>query len=78
MLKWDNDMIHIGTLLKKQLSAIKRGKTEFEGGIIKICTNSKDEQKEILGHSPDLADTLMMREDFFLNGRRTGKFKKMR
>lgn len=75
MLKWKGEMVDIRTLIKNHLRAIKRGKTDFEGGMIKYCTNTKEEQKEILsGDSPDFADTLMMVEDFQLSRRRKGKF----
>jgi Terminase large subunit, T4likevirus-type, N-terminal len=66
MLDWNNEKVNVKTIIAKQLRAIKRGKVDFGGGVFKLCTNSKDEQKEILGHSPDFADTLMMREYFEL------------
>ncbi len=75
-LKWKGDMKEISSLIKNQLRAIKRGKPDFEGGALKLCTNTKDEQKEILdGDSPDFADVIMMREDFELSRRRKGGFK---
>lgn len=76
MLKYRNQMVDVRTIIKNQLRAIKRGKPDFEGGALKLCTNTKEEQKEILcGDSPDFADTLMMREDFELERRRKGKFR---
>lgn len=82
MLKWNNEMIHVKELIIRQLRAIKRGKVEFEGAVnkyeggnLKLCTNTKEEQKEILGHSPDFADNFMMRMDFKFRLIRKGSFK---
>lgn len=44
--------------LKEELQAIRRINIDDDTGKFQI--NSKDEQKEILGRSPDLADALMM------------------
>lgn len=76
MLKWNNEMINIKTLISKQLRAIKRGaNVDMQGGDLKLCTNTKEEQKEILGHSPDFADNIMMREDLELRPKRSGSFR---
>jgi hypothetical protein len=70
------DTVELKVLIKNQLAAIKKGESVFEGGEKKYSTNSKDEQKEILGDiSPDLADALMMRAYFELVGKRKGKNK---
>ena len=68
-------MVLVKDIIKKELSAIKRGELEIEGGIKKHCTNTKEEQKLIIGHSPDFADNFMMREDFKFGRIRKGKFK---
>lgn len=71
-LKWKGDMMDIEFLIKRQFRAIKRGETTLEGGVAKWEINSKEDQKLILdGDSPDLWDTIMMREDFELVRRRT-------
>jgi len=44
--------------LKEELQAIRRVKIDNDTGKFEI--NSKDEQKELLGRSPDIADALMM------------------
>lgn len=76
MLDWNNDKIDIKVLIKKQLSAIKRGtNVDIQGGNIKLTVNSKEEQKEILGHSPDFADNFMMREDFEISRIRKDEFR---
>lgn len=49
--------------IKRQLRAIKRRKAEAEGA---KKVNTKEEQKAILGCSPDFADMLMMRMMFVL------------
>lgn len=73
---WNGVMVDIKILIKKQLRAIKKGMSVFEGGETKLAINDKDEQKKILnGESPDFADTMMMREAFELVPRRKGKFK---
>ncbi len=75
-LKWKGEMVDVETLIKNQLRAIKKGLADFEGGTLKLCTNTKDEQKLILdGDSPDFADNIMMREEFVLLRRRRGGVK---
>jgi len=54
-------------LIKKDLLAIKRWKTDIDG---KKQINPKEEQKNILQRSPDFADTLMMREFLGLKAQR--------
>lgn len=44
--------------LKEELQAVRRAHIDDDTG--KFAINSKDEQKEILGRSPDLADAVMM------------------
>lgn len=56
---------NIRELIKADLRAIKREKIDYER---KFTINTKEVQKEILGRSPDFADTLMMREYFVLRG----------
>lgn len=51
---WD-----IRELLKKQLRTVRRSDTDKEG---KLKIESKQQQVVTLGHSPDFADTAMMRE----------------
>lgn len=55
-------------LIKQDLRAIKRGKTDAE---FKKHINSKAEQKNILGRSPDFWDTCMMKKRFDLNKSKT-------
>jgi hypothetical protein len=50
-------------VIKQDLKAIKRGKDTAEG---KKTINSKDEQKILLGRSPDFGDTFSFREWFEL------------
>lgn len=57
---WD-----IQDLIKADLRAIKRAKIDEEK---KFTINTKIEQKEILGRSPDFGDTFMMREYLELMG----------
>lgn len=55
----------IKDLITSDLRAIKRGDLDME---LKKTINSKEEQKIILGRSPDFADTIMMRAYFaFIN-----------
>jgi len=49
--------------LNEELESIHRA-TDVIDGTVNI--NSKDEQKRILGHSPDLADAVMLRMYFAL------------
>lgn len=58
-IKIGRDIRDIRDLIIEDLRVIKRSKTDIEG---KLHINSKDEQKTILGRSPDFADTLMMRK----------------
>lgn len=51
----------IRDLIKEDLRTIKR-KDEIEDGVTKIAMITKEEQKNLLGRSPDFGDTLMMRE----------------
>ena len=51
----------IRDLIKEDLRTVKR-KDEIEDGVAKIAMIDKQEQKNILGRSPDFGDTLMMRE----------------
>lgn len=70
-IKWNGEMMEVDSMIKNHLRAIKRGLPDFEGGTLKLCTNTKEEQKDILdGASPDFADVIMMREDFELSRRR--------
>lgn len=50
-------------LIKADLKAIKRAKTDIEG---RLQINTKEEQKAILGRSPDFGDNIMMRKYFDL------------
>ena len=70
-----DELVDIKYMIKKHLRSIRKGDSVIEiGGEIKICTNSKEEQKEILsGQSPDFADALMMRIFFSVQRRRKGK-----
>lgn len=75
MMFWNKEKINVKVLIKKQLRAIKRGdNVDLQGGDIKLTVNTKDQQKEILGHSPDFADNFMMREDLELRTKRSGGF----
>jgi len=56
----------IRDLLSNELEAIHRASEVFE---TKIAINSKDEQKRLLGKSPDFADALMLRMYFELKPR---------
>jgi hypothetical protein len=56
-------IIDVRDLIKEDLRAIKQHKPDAEG---KKQINTKEEQKAILGRSPDFADTMMMREYFEL------------
>ena len=74
-IKWKGEMVEVSTLIKNHLRAIKKGDTVLDGGELKYATNTKEEQKLLLGgDSPDFADPIMMREDFSLTRRRSGKF----
>lgn len=55
-------LMDVSELIKQDLRAIKRK----DNGDGKISINTKDDQKAILGRSPDFSDTLMMRVLFFL------------
>ncbi len=57
----------ITDLIREDLRAIKRAKIDIEG---KTQINTKDEQKVILGRSPDFGDCLMMRSYFEYASRR--------
>lgn len=59
-------VVDVVDLIKEDMKAIKRDKIEMDAGVMKFHINSKEAQKEILGRSPDFADTLMMREEFEL------------
>ena len=56
-------MYNVVELIQKQLRAIKKKNPDMDG---KKQINDKEEQKAILGMSPDFADTFMMREWFEL------------
>lgn len=62
-IKIGSEVKDIRDLIKADLRAIKRDKVDMEG---KLQINSKEDQKTILGRSPDFADNLMMREYFEL------------
>ncbi|GAA3940537.1 terminase large subunit domain-containing protein [Hymenobacter algoricola] len=63
-LKVGGKETNVKELLKADLKAVKRAKTDAEG---KMHINSKAEQKVMLnGRSPDFGDTAMMREWFEL------------
>lgn len=49
--------------INEELRAIKKGKQDMDG---KRKLNSKEEQKNIVGRSPDFADSIMMRSYFDL------------
>ena len=54
-------VIDIAELIRDDLRAIKRDNVDSDG---KKQINSKEEQKVILGRSPDFGDCLMMRVAF--------------
>lgn len=60
-IKSGSEVKDIRDLIKADLRAIKRDKVDMEG---KLQINPKEDQKIILGRSPDFADCLMMREWF--------------
>jgi PBSX family phage terminase large subunit len=57
-IKQGATLIDVEDLIKEDLRAIKYSNVDGEG---KKCINTKDEQKIILGRSPDFFDTLNMR-----------------
>lgn len=52
------NVVDVRDLIKADLRAIKRDKVDMDG---KRQINSKEDQKTILGRSPDFADNIMMR-----------------
>lgn len=60
-IKMGSKVVNIADLIKADLQAIKRKDPDNEG---KFQINTKEEQKNILGRSPDFGDTLMMRSFF--------------
>lgn len=65
---WD-----VRELLKTDLRAIRRDKTEQDGSVFKLCINSKEEQKVILNdRSPDMGDAASLRELFELSRKMEG------
>ena len=58
-IKVGREVFDISELIQQDLRAVKRKEPDKES---KKQINGKDEQKEILGRSPDFGDTLMMRE----------------
>jgi hypothetical protein len=56
-MKVGNALVDIEDLIKEDFRAIKYSNVDNEG---KKCINSKEEQKNILGRSPDFFDTLNM------------------
>lgn len=64
-IKMGTKVEDIQDLIRDDLRAIKRANVDMEG---KIQINNKEDQKIILGRSPDFGDTLMMRVPFeFVN-----------
>lgn len=64
-IKLGSGLYDIKDLIKADLKSIKRGTLDIDQ---KKTINSKEEQKVIIGRSPDFADTLMMRCYFeFIN-----------
>lgn len=57
-IKLGSEVKDVRDLIKADLRAIKRAKVDMDG---KIHMNPKEEQKNILGRSPDFGDNLMMR-----------------
>lgn len=66
-IKIGSEICDVRDLIKADFKAIKRAETDKEG---KQQINTKEEQKTILGRSPDFGDTFMMREYFELLGER--------
>jgi hypothetical protein len=62
-IKIGNKLTDVRELIKQDLRAIKKKTIDSDG---KKKINSKEEQKVILGRSPDFGDTFMMREFFEL------------
>ena len=62
-VKMGNKVMDIKELIRDDLRCIKRANVDMDG---KKQINTKEEQKIILGRSPDFADTLMMRVYFDL------------
>ncbi|WP_088841968.1 terminase large subunit domain-containing protein [Hymenobacter gelipurpurascens] len=62
-MKVGSQVVDVRDVIKQDLKAIKRAKADKEG---KKQINTKEEQKIILGRSPDFGDTFMMREWFEL------------
>ncbi len=60
-IKVGAEVLNVMDLIKADLRSIKRDKIDVEG---KQCINTKDEQKAILGRSPDFFDVLNMRAYF--------------
>jgi hypothetical protein len=60
-IKVGASLVDIKDLIKADLKAIRRADIDNDG---KIQTNPKEEQKDLLGRSPDFADTMMMRAFF--------------
>lgn len=60
-IKMGAKVVDIRDLIRDDLRAIKRAKVDMEG---KTQINTKEEQKIILGRSPDFGDSLMMRSVF--------------
>ena len=60
-------------LITEDLRSMRRDKTDIEG---KLHIISKEEQKTILGRSPDFGDCIMMREFFTLDDREDYGYKR--
>lgn len=62
-VKYKGQMMDVRDIIKIQHRAIRKAKLNNDK---KLCINSKEEQKAILGASPDFADVMMMRYWFEL------------
>jgi len=67
-LSWQSEYVLVLDLIRADIKSCKRAKIDQEG---RRQMNTKEEQKNILGRSPDFWDTIMMRFLFELDKKKT-------